>query len=42
MSDFSIQEMLAMQRTLQEKYKINGKQFVRKQGNINCYGWLGK
>ena len=22
--------------------RINGKQFVRKQGNINCYGWVGE
>lgn len=38
MSDFSIQEMLAMQQALQKNIKISGKGFVLKRASINCCG----
>lgn len=38
MSDFTIKDMLAMQQTLQEKYKDKWKRSAPKQASTNCYG----
>lgn len=38
MNEFTVSEMLDMQRQLQEKIKTNGNQYVRIRAKINCYG----
>ena len=38
MSDFTIKDMLAMQQTLQEKYKDKWETIAPKQASTNCYG----
>lgn len=38
MDDFGINEMLEMQKALQESIKINGNQFVLTVEKISCYG----
>ena len=38
MSDFSINEMLDMQKVFRINTKINGKSFLLKQVNTNCFG----
>ena len=42
MNDFGINEMLEMQKALQEKYKDKWEVFHRRLERINCSGWWEK